>query len=174
MLNNRLLIAVFVLYLSSCVSSHTLLNDAVKELDGKYQIELTTTPHIETASIVFLDASSLLPSKPEDFKEYYKPNNEDIGWIGRLISSSQQGDFRMMNLKKSILQYAGYKTKEGQIKIIVGVLSQKYFKLHKAWCLQKHVYYDLVVNTDGQSKYQLYALIFNKPQGDFKIELIKK
>jgi len=174
MLTNRILIIVFVLYLSSCVSSQTLLRDAVKELDGKYQVELTTTPHIEAASIVFLDASALLPSKPEDFKQYYKPTNEDIAWVGRLISSSQHGDLKMMNLKKSILQYAGYETKEGQIRIVVGVLSKKYFKSHKDWCLQKHVYYDLVVNTDGQSKYQLYALIFNKPQGDFKIELIRK
>lgn len=175
MLAYRLVFITYFISFCGCSSSQDIKKSVHSKIEEKkYSVELTTTPFIEAISIIFLDSTSIMPSKPIDFKRYYKPVEEDIKWVGHIINSSQRGDLRMLHLKKSILQYAGYETIEGQIKVCVGVLSKKYFLSHKDWCLQKHVFFDLVVNTGGKSKYQLYSIILNKPQGDFKIEIINK
>lgn len=162
------------LLIYGCSSTKEMGSDIKQEvIENKYHAEVIQATDLRPVSIIFTDSSCMSGYFPSDFKSYYKPTEEDIDWTLRFIESSQKGNLKFQNLKKSILQYAGYETQTGDTKIYVAILTHKYFKRFKQFSLQKHVYFDLVVNL-GKSEYQLYALIFDKPKGTFKIEVLNK
>lgn len=168
-----LFFAWFLIY--GCSTTKEMGSDIKQEvIENKYHAEIIQTTDLRPVSIIFTDSLCLTPNIPADFKEYYIPSEQDINWINGLISSSQKGDLKLLNWQKSILQCAGYETKAGNTKIYVAVLTHKYFKRFKQFSLQKHVYFDLVVNLGGKSEYQLYTLIFDKPKGTFEIEILNK
>jgi hypothetical protein len=163
------------LLICGCTTTKQMESD-IKQviLENKYHAEIMQAADFKSLSIIFTDSFCMAPNIPSDFRKYYKPTEQDIIWINGLIASNQKGYLRMQYLQKSILQYAGYETIAGNTKIYVAVLTSKYFKRFKQFALEKHVYFDLVVNLSGKSEYQLYALIFDKPKGSFKIEVLNK
>lgn len=170
--NKFLFFAWFIIY--GCTTTKDMGTDIKQEvIENIYHAEIIQATDLKPVSIIFTDSLCMSSYFPSDFKSYYKPTEEDINWTLRFIKSSQKGDLKIRNLQKSILQYAGYETQTGDTKIYVAVLTDKYFKRFRQFALQKHVYFDLVVNL-GKSEYQLYALIFDKPKGTFKIEVLNK
>ncbi|MFT3901670.1 MAG: hypothetical protein QM727_00730 [Niabella sp.] len=173
MSNKFIFFLSFLIY--GCTTTKEMRNDIKHEVEkNKYHSEIIQTIDLKPVSIIFTDSLCMSGDFPSDFKSYYQPTEEDINWVLRFIKSSQKGNLKMQNLQKSIFQYTGYETKTGNTKIYVAVLTDKYFKRFKQFSLQKHVYFDLVVDLSRKSEYQLYALIFDKPKGTFKIEVLNK
>ena len=172
----KLLILFFgVVLIYSCNTLKKIGLDAEHDIsDKKYHSQILQATKSQSLSIIFKDSLCMVGNLPSDFKYYYQPTEQDISWINKLIASKQQGNLKLQNLPNSIFQYAGYENVAGETKIYVAVLTVEYFKRFRIFSLQKHIYFDLVVNLGQGGNYQLYNLIITKSSGDLKIEILNK
>ena len=172
-----LLIVFIASLLWGCSSNKRILRQIekhVEEQKAEYNILISTTPFILSASIIFLDSTALILDKPHDYKHFYIPTEEDVSWIAKKLERLTYGKLRIGNMKSSVLQYVGYVTKADETKIIVGIINEQYFNSQVSWLLKRHIRFDPIVKSDGGSKYKLYSIEFKKPEGSFLISEIRK